>query len=278
MKKREFLAGLVCGALLFSGGSALAALTAEPSRQSIYVDGQQVPMTAYAVEGHNYVQLRDIGRAVGFNVAYDAATDSVQIDTSRPYQEETPVPTTPAGDDVIVIPQSDENFILKEGDKVLCDDGTIYEIKDVSRFDKSMFAEGPLPPLPTPTCDWSQFPKVEDPTVEARRITDQYGDDLFILNLYETRRMQYTLYNLIGSNPETWENGAPKLNYAKTGPLANVYLTLDETWTYDSFWPWKESNISNLFNSRPVSQYHVQAWDHYKDGVFLYTEYMIQSF
>lgn len=90
--------------------------------------------------------------------------------------------------------------------------------------------------------------------------------------------MQYTLYNLIGSSSETWENDAPKLNHAKTGPLANVYLTLDETWTHDSFWPWKESNISNLFYSRPVSQYHVQAWDHYKDGVFLYTEYMIQSF
>lgn len=282
MKKQttSFLAGFTAATLVFGGGAALAAgITAEPSRQSIYVDGKRVDMEAYAIGGHNYVQLRDVGRAVNFGVSYDKTTDSVQIDSSAPYTEEAaPAPTpSQAPEGVVVIPQSDERFILQEGDKVLCDDGSIYEIKDMSRFDNSLFRLEPLPPLPEPTCDWSQFPEQELPKVEVRRFTDDKGDDLFILNLYETRRMQYTLYNLIGSNPETSDNGVLKRQPGGT-PYGRVLLTLDETWTADSFWPWQDDSLDALFNSRPVSEFRIQAWDRYTNGIYQYTEYMIQSF
>ncbi|MDY3018905.1 MAG: CAP domain-containing protein [Oscillospiraceae bacterium] len=72
--------GIAIGAVLVS--EAAAGIVAEPTWQKIYVDGQQVSMTAYNIAGHNYVRLRDIGQQVGFNVYWE---DGVQIDTGAPY-------------------------------------------------------------------------------------------------------------------------------------------------------------------------------------------------
>ena len=72
--------GMVIGAALVS--EAAAGIVAEPTWQNIYVDGQQVSMTAYNIAGNNYVRLRDIGQQVGFNVYWD---NGVQIDTDAPY-------------------------------------------------------------------------------------------------------------------------------------------------------------------------------------------------
>lgn len=67
----QFVLGVLTGAALFGGASAAAAgLMAQPAWSPIFVDGQQVQMTAYNILGNNYVKLRDIGRAVGFNVYY----------------------------------------------------------------------------------------------------------------------------------------------------------------------------------------------------------------
>ena len=89
MKKKDFALGILCGAMLFSGVTAAAAgITAEPTWQNIYVDGEQVPMTAYNIAGSNYVKLRDIGKEVGFNVYW---ADGVQIDTDAPYTGVAPV-------------------------------------------------------------------------------------------------------------------------------------------------------------------------------------------
>ncbi len=97
-RKREAIfmgIGALAG-LALSGSAAQAAtgITATLSNQPIYVDGQQVTMTAYHIGGSNYVRLRDIGRAVDFDVTYDAATNSVYIDSAKSYQEEA-APLTP---------------------------------------------------------------------------------------------------------------------------------------------------------------------------------------
>lgn len=222
-----------------------------------------------------------IYRAMG-NRDTGPSEQEVPVPHTTPVPQESPAPEGRAGlsrnaDGSINPPSDGTRYVPQKGDVIRCDNGSNYTLTDVSRWDKSMFAEGPLPPLPEPTCDWSQFPEVEDPTVEVRHFNTDTGSHLFVLNLYETRRMQYTLYNLIGSNSETWENGHLKLS-AYGNIMVSVSLKLNDEKSHDSFWPWKESNISNLFNSRPHSEFHVQAWDHYKDGVFLYTEYMIQSF
>ena len=62
--------GMANGAALVS--EATAGIVAEPTWQNIYVDGQQVSMTAYNIAGNNYVKLRDIGQQVGFNVYWGA--------------------------------------------------------------------------------------------------------------------------------------------------------------------------------------------------------------
>ena len=86
--------GVLAGFAL-SGPAAQAAttITATLSSQPIYVNGQQVAMTAYSIGGNNYVRLRDIGRAADFGVTYDAVTNSVYIVPDAHYEQEA---TTPA--------------------------------------------------------------------------------------------------------------------------------------------------------------------------------------
>ena len=88
--KTEMGIGILAG-LTLSGPAvraATGALTASPSRQTFYVNGQRMEFEAYAIHGNNFVKLRDIGQAVDFGVTYDAATNSVYIDPNVPYQEE----------------------------------------------------------------------------------------------------------------------------------------------------------------------------------------------
>lgn len=93
MKRFQFLTGFLCGALLFAGftsvASAASGIMAAISNQPVYVDGQRVYMTAYQIGGNNYVKLRDIGEAVGFNVYWDGA--SVQVESDKPYTGAAPV-------------------------------------------------------------------------------------------------------------------------------------------------------------------------------------------
>lgn len=92
MKKQVFtlLAGMVLGMALISGGYAAAntVLTAKPTSQTFYVNGQKVEFEAYSIHNNNFVKLRDIGEAVDFGVTYDAATNSVYIDPNAHYQKE----------------------------------------------------------------------------------------------------------------------------------------------------------------------------------------------
>ncbi len=84
----QFALGVLTGAALFGGASAAAAgIAAQPAWSPIFVDGQQVQMTAYNILGNNYVKLRDIGKAVGFNVYFQ---NGVQVDSKASYTGEAP--------------------------------------------------------------------------------------------------------------------------------------------------------------------------------------------
>lgn len=268
---------LLLGAALFGGGTVLASsgVTAAPSTQAIYVDGQRVNMTSYNIGGSNYVKLRDVGKAVNFSVSYDAAAGSVQIDSDAPYVEESQTPVvsaaSPAAAGAISVPQTDEApFVPKEGDVILCDDGTTYTVTNMSHNRDFPGA------LPTATCDWSQFPEVELPKAEVRHFKDETSDRLFIRNLYETRRMQYTLYNAIGANSETWRDG--KLVLRSDGsPMARVQLGIEKGIPYEYFWPWDAEQIVRDFNSCPFGLFQMEAWDVYVNGVFQHTMYKTHS-
>ena len=92
--------GILVGITLCAPAAQAAAevLTASPTTQTFYVNGQQVEFEAYLIHGNNFVKLRDIGQAVDFSVTYDAAANSVHIDPDAHYQEEaaTPAPSVPS--------------------------------------------------------------------------------------------------------------------------------------------------------------------------------------
>ena len=275
MKKpyTSFVTGLLVGVALFSGTTAYAAgIMAERSTNRIFVDGKEVQIEAYAIHNNNFMQLRDVGKAVGFNVYWNAADGSVQIETGKPYTGEAPTQTSAAK--TVTLPTDGSQYVPQVGDVIRCDDGTDYTITDVSRWTANLFSSGPVGELPTATCDWSKLPQPEMPQAEARHFTSGGQDYLFQRNLYETRRMLYTLYNAIGENPETWQNGQP-VKFPSGNDKVKINLTIPADVTPQSFWPWRSEQITELFNSCPPGTYSLEAWNVYKNGVFQYTEYSI---
>lgn len=90
----SFLTGVLVGATLFGGTVAYAATAlAEPSTHRFFVDGEEVQMTAYKINGNNYVKFRDIGKALDVNVYWD---NGVQVDSDAPYTGIAPVEDLPA--------------------------------------------------------------------------------------------------------------------------------------------------------------------------------------
>lgn len=88
------LSGIIIGASL-SGPVANATaefFQAQRTPHPIYVDGQQVQMETYAINGSNYVKLRDIGQAVGFEVYWDGS--AAQIVSDKPYTGQPPAQAT----------------------------------------------------------------------------------------------------------------------------------------------------------------------------------------
>ena len=282
-------AGILAG-IAVSGPAtqAAAGLMANPSNQKFYLEDRQINLQAYEIGGSNYVKLRDIGQAVDFGVAYDAATNTVTISPDKPYETEVIPPastpqdsqTSPSAlsknaDGSINVPQDGSRYVPQEGDVIRCDDGTNYTITDVSRYDKNYFADGPVGPLPEATCDWSQFDQPELPKAEVRRFNDPDGDYIFIRNLYETRRMLYSLYNAMGEDDWIMQSGSPRMRGDGT-PWVHIHLTLPEDKIGAPFWPWREEAVPEALHSCPGGDYYLEVWDVFADGIFLRTEYNLR--
>ena len=85
------LCGLVLGLSLSApAAQAVESLKATLSTNRVLVDGQEVRLTAYNINGNNYVMLREIGRAVGFNVYWNSDAKCVQVESGKPYTGEAP--------------------------------------------------------------------------------------------------------------------------------------------------------------------------------------------
>ena len=77
MKRMKNVGLVLCGTVLGLALSAPAAqavesLKATLSANRIFVDGQETQIEAYTIHDNNFMQLRDIGKAVGFNVYWGA--------------------------------------------------------------------------------------------------------------------------------------------------------------------------------------------------------------
>jgi len=90
------LCGLALGLSLSApAAQAVESLKATLSTNRILVDGQEVRLTAYTINGNNYVKLRDVGKAVGFEVYWDSANGCVQVESGKPYTGEAPAKAEP---------------------------------------------------------------------------------------------------------------------------------------------------------------------------------------
>ena len=264
----RFLSGLLAGAALFGGSTALAAeATGE----------KNVQLDACTINGSVYVRLEDAAQAAGFSYTYDAADNTVTI---NPETASSAAATDKAGltrnaDGSINVPQDGSQYVPTAGDVIRCDDGSNYTITDVKRWDGNMFASGPVGPLPEPACDWSQFDQPELPKGEARHFTVEKEEYLFIRNLYETRRMLYTLYNAMGSHTATWKDGQAVRRSDGT-PWIHIRLSLAKGESVFGFWPWSAEEVTGSLAAAPCGDRCMEAWDVYKDGVFQRTEYKMK--
>lgn len=275
-KRLSFIIGMITGMMVFSctAFAAAAGIMANPTTSPIFVDGKRVQVEAYNIAGYNYFKLRDLASVVDFGVYWDDDTGPVQINTMTGYKADN----STNADGSANLSDTGERFVPHVGDVIRCDDGTNYTITDVSRWDANAFASGPLGALPSASCDWSEFPDIPLPNADVRHFVSGKSNYMVVRNLYETCRMQYTLYNAVGENSQTWENGHLKLS-SKENPLFRLSLTIpdEKLDSAQSFWPWRSEDLTRVFNSTPVGNFAVEAWDMYKDGVFLYTEYYIYA-
>ncbi len=86
-RKKNILMASACIVLgmALAGPTAHAAeevLTAVRSTHQFYLDGEQIQLEAYLINGNNYVKLADVGEAMDFNVYWD---DAVRIESGAPY-------------------------------------------------------------------------------------------------------------------------------------------------------------------------------------------------
>ena len=111
------LCGLVLGLTLSApAAQAVESLKATLSTNRILVDGQETHMTAYTIGGSNYVRLRDIGKAVGFEVYWDSENGCVQVESGKPYTGVVPVKagTTEPASQAEVTPPADDVDAMKQ--------------------------------------------------------------------------------------------------------------------------------------------------------------------
>ena len=97
LSRFNFILGFILGAVIFGGSAALAtAISATPSTHRVIVNGSEVHVEAYLINGRNYFQLRDMAAAIDFSVVWDGENDRVLIDTSRGYDPNEELPTSDA--------------------------------------------------------------------------------------------------------------------------------------------------------------------------------------
>jgi hypothetical protein len=320
MKKTKtavsFAAGIIIGALVFGGAGALASsgsrtLTAVYGDIQIYIDKERITpkdvtgktVEPFAVDGTTYLPIRAISEALGKEVSWDGNTNSVYIGEQPEAPPETAqtIQMLPGG--TYSAPNNgDKRFTPPTGSFVRCDDGSLYEIKrGIDLNSPSGFTSSgkwhPPEALPEPACDWSVYPEIELPDVIVNRWKGTYDDgrdsslsneydDLYILNLHEMKRVQYTLYNWIYPETVRYYNEHPDMleSIAKLGRDPSIEAQIGQPicfgdlphQTQQGFYPWDENEVVKQVKNSPGALYCIEVWDVYHNGNYLRTEYKMQ--
>lgn len=133
MKKLNFFAGLITGAILFGGVTAMAAsgVIANITSQLFFWNNASVKLDAYNINGSNYIKLRDVAALFNADVIYDENTNSVYINT-KALQDEPYAPSVPE-EPSVKNPVTDHNASAgQEIRKPEIIDGTSYAKEDYS--------------------------------------------------------------------------------------------------------------------------------------------------
>lgn len=85
--RKIFAVSIISTILLFGSKTFAAEIVAG---QDIYINGSKAEMSAINYNDNNYVKLRDIAKALNIEITYDAETNTVSINTEKPYIEEKP--------------------------------------------------------------------------------------------------------------------------------------------------------------------------------------------
>ena len=237
-----FAVGLLCGGVIFGGVGIASGVIATPlteSSQKVTLDGQAVSLEGYNINGNNYFKLRDLGKAMDFGVTWDNDSRTVEIDSSTGYVEEQK-PTVPGA---VSIPTGDASWCPPVGTVIDLGNGQTMTVTK---------AKDPEPELTVPA-NASSFWQDELP--EPKAIVYENGV-VRIRNLHETRRMQYSLFEV-------------------AEPGTKIYLGMEDARPGEPSveWPWHEGMLQQMYLSGPRSKVWVEAWDCYKNGRDLYTEY-----
>lgn len=288
----RFVAGFVCGAVLFGSATAFAAgIIANPKTAKIIIDGKEADLKGYLIEGNHYFQLRDLDEKLipggkDFSVVWDGVGNRVIIDTSRGYdageQYQAPAVSPPAG----VIPAAhDVKFTpLRTGDVVKTEPvgkwkstiGGEYKIT-VDCFDTETkrnqagvnFSDIPYgEPLPAWNAEWNGFPAVTVKDPETAHYKSGQNDRLDVYNAYEVERMVRAIYTYAKDNPSLWKDAARTVpNFT----IVSDYPDDNQGW----FFPWRGGLVveGKVKPAAGGNTFHVYALDVYYNGEFKDTEY-----
>ncbi len=237
-----FAVGLLCGGVIFGGVGIASGVIATPlteSSQKVTLDGQAVSLEGYNINGSNYFKLRDLGKAMDFGVTWNNDSRTVAIDSSTGYVEEE----KPAIPGAVKIPTGDASWCPPVGTVIDLGNGQTMTVTK---------AKDPEPELTVPA-NASSFWQDELP--EPKAIVYENGV-VRIRNLHETRRMQYSLFEV-------------------AEPGTKIYLGLEGARPGEPSveWPWHEGMLQKMYLSGPRSKVWVDAYDYYVDGRYLFTEY-----
>lgn len=70
-----------------TAGSGAASVKGITNQSKIYMDGEELALEAYTINGNNYFKLRDVAAVFDFGVAWDGAQNQIVIDTTAAYTE-----------------------------------------------------------------------------------------------------------------------------------------------------------------------------------------------
>lgn len=92
------IVGMFLGMVMVAGSqvetnAAGGVLEAVPATIDIRFDGQREDIEAYGINGTTFVRLVDVGKAVDFNVYWDAKAQAVQVERSASYTGKAPAPS-----------------------------------------------------------------------------------------------------------------------------------------------------------------------------------------